>query len=223
MSINSIEWKDSWEYPTEYDVAVTEMERNVAAIREGIARQRVWLLEHPPIYTAGTAAQPGDLLDPDRFPVVQTGRGGQYTYHGPGQLVAYAMLDLTERGSDVRKYVHDLEQWVIDTLAEFSVKGELREGRVGIWVEQGRDSNGTVIEAKIAAIGVRVRRWVSYHGISVNVEPDLEHFSGIVPCGIQDHGVTSLVELGIPATMADVADALRTSFETVFDRKTVKI
>jgi lipoyl(octanoyl) transferase len=183
----------------------------------------VWLLEHPPIYTAGTAAQPDDLLDPNRFPVIPTGRGGQYTYHGPGQLVAYTMLDLTQRGSDVRKYVHDLEQWVIDTLAEFGVRGERREGRVGIWVDRGRDSDGNSVEAKIAAIGVRVRRWVSYHGISINVEPDLEHFSGIVPCGISEHGVTSLVDLGITATIADVAHALRTNFETVFDNKTVEV
>ena len=223
MSTNSVEWKNCWEIPTDYDVAVTEMEQHVGAIRDGTTHQRVWLVEHPPIYTAGTAARPDDLLDADRFPVIQTGRGGQYTYHGPGQLVAYAMLDLTQRGSDVRKYVHDLEQWVIDTLAEFGVRGERREGRVGIWVNRGRDSIGNAVEAKIAAIGVRVRRWVSYHGISINVEPDLEHFSGIVPCGIQEHGVTSLVDLEIPATMADVAQALRTNFETVFDNKTVEV
>jgi lipoyl(octanoyl) transferase len=223
MSPNSVEWKESWVIPSDYDVAVAEMEQNVAAIRDGTAPQRVWLLEHPPIYTAGTAAQPDDLLDPNRFPVIPTGRGGQYTYHGPGQLVAYTMLDLTQRGSDVRKYVHDLEQWVIDTLAEFGVRGERREGRVGIWVDRGRDSDGNSVEAKIAAIGVRVRRWVSYHGISINVEPDLEHFSGIVPCGISEHGVTSLVDLGITATIADVAHALRTNFETVFDNKTVEV
>jgi lipoyl(octanoyl) transferase len=223
MSTNSVEWKDCWEIPTDYDVAVTEMEQHVGAIRDGTTHQRVWLVVHPPIYTAGTAARPDDLLNADRFPVIQTGRGGQYTYHGPGQLVAYAMLDLTQRGSDVRKYVHDLEQWAIDTLAEFGVRGERREGRVGIWVDRGRDSIGNTVEAKISAIGVRVRRWVSYHGISINVEPDLEHFSGIVPCGIQEHGVTSLVDLGIPVTMADVAHALRTNFETTFDNKTVEV
>jgi lipoyl(octanoyl) transferase len=223
MSTNSVEWKESWEIPSDYCAAVTKMEQNVAAIRDGTARQQVWLLEHPPIYTAGTAAQLDDLLDPDRFPVIKTGRGGQYTYHGPGQLIAYAMLDLTQRGSDVRKYVHDLEQWLIDTLSDFGVRGERRAGRVGIWVDRGRGSDGITVEAKIAAIGVRVRRWVSYHGISINVEPDLEHFSGIVPCGIQEHGVTSLVDLGITATMADVVHALRTNFETVFDNKTIKI
>ncbi len=223
MSVNSVEWKNSWEIPTDYGVAISEMERDVAAIRAGTTRQRVWLVEHPPIYTAGTAAQPADLLDPDRFPVLKTGRGGQYTYHGPGQLIAYTMLDLTLRGSDVRKYVHDLEQWIIDTLAEFGVQGERREGRVGIWVDRGRESNGNPFEAKIAAIGVRVRRWVSYHGISINVEPDLEHFSGIVPCGIQEHGVTSLVDLGITATMADVAHALRNNFETVFETQTTDV
>lgn len=202
-------------------MAVTAMEQSVAAIGEGSENQRVWLVEHPPVYTAGTATNPADLLDPDRFPVIQTGRGGQYTYHGPGQLVAYSMLDLTQRGNDVRKYVHDLEHWVIDTLAEFGVRGERREGRVGIWVDQGKNQDGVRTEAKIAAIGVRIRRWVSYHGISINVEPDLEHFSGIVPCGIREHGVTSLVDLGITATMADVAYALRSKFETVFDCQTI--
>ncbi len=221
MSTNSIEWKESWEKPTDYDIAVTDMEQSVAAIHDGTESQRVWLVEHPPIYTAGTATQPGDLLDPDRFPVIQTGRGGQYTYHGPGQLVAYSMLDLAQRGSDVRKYVHDLEQWIIDTLAEFGIQGERREGRVGIWVDQGPNSDGIRMEAKIAAIGVRIRRWVSYHGISINVEPDLEYFSGIVPCGIREHGVTSLVDMGITATMADVAHALRTNFETVFGYETI--
>ncbi|NKB20834.1 MAG: lipoyl(octanoyl) transferase LipB [Alphaproteobacteria bacterium] len=221
MSINSIEWKESWECPTDYAFAVAQMEKNVAAIRDAACNQQVWLVEHPPIYTAGTASRPDDLLDPNRFPVIQTGRGGQYTYHGPGQLVAYAMLDLSQRGSDIRKYVHDLEQWAIDTLFEFGIRGERREGRVGIWVDRGQDSNGHVVEAKIAAVGVRVRRWVSYHGISINVEPDLDHFSGIVPCGIQEHGVTSLVDLGITATMADVAHALRTNFETVFGSETI--
>jgi lipoyl(octanoyl) transferase len=178
-------------------------------------------LEHPPIYTAGTAALPVDLLDPYRFPVFKTGRGGQYTYHGPGQLVVYVMLDLTKRDNDVSKFVDDLEQWIINTLLEFNVHGESREGRVGIWVNRGKDFEGNNVEAKIAAIGVRIRRWVSYHGISINIEPDLEHFNGIIPCGVKGHGVTSLLDLGITATIPEVAEALRTNFETVFANKTV--
>ncbi|MBK17379.1 MAG: lipoate-protein ligase B [Rhodospirillaceae bacterium] len=215
-SVNSVDWLEAWESPTAYDIAVETMEQRVAAIGDGTADQQVWLVEHPPIYTAGTAAKEHDLLDPNRFPVFQTGRGGQYTYHGPGQMIAYAMLDLQQREKDVRKYVYDLEQWTIDALADFGIRGERREGRVGIWVERGKTSDGRITEAKIAAIGVRVRRWVSYHGISVNVEPDLEHFSGIVPCGVSDHGMTSLVDLGITATMADVAHALKSSFQKVF-------
>ena len=196
--------------PVAYGDPSAEMESRVAAIRNGTAPQRVWLLEHPALYTAGTSAREEDLLTPARFPVFRTGRGGQYTYHGPGQRVGYVMLDLKTRGSDVRAFVHDLEDWLIGTLARFNVTGERRAGRVGIWVEKdGRD-------CKIAAIGVRVRRWVSYHGVSLNVEPDLSHFEGIVPCGIREHGVTSLTNLGLPVTMADVDLALHASFADVF-------
>jgi lipoyl(octanoyl) transferase len=194
-----------------YAEAVRFMESRVAEIAEGGARELVWLVEHPPLYTAGTSAKPEDLIDP-RFPVHTTGRGGQYTYHGPGQRVGYVMLDLKARGGDVRGFVHDLEEWLIRTLASFNVKGERREGRVGIWVVNGSR------EDKIAAIGVRVRRWVTFHGVSLNVDPDLEHFSGIVPCGIREHGVTSLVALGLPVTMADVDVALKTAFAEVFGK-----
>jgi len=193
-----------------YDEAVAEMEARAEAIARGDANERVWLVEHPPIYTAGTSAKAEDLLDA-RFPVFKTGRGGQYTYHGPGQRVGYVMLNLKARGPDVRVFVRDLEEWLIRTLAEFNVKGERREGRVGIWVARG---NGR--EDKIAAIGVRVRRWVTFHGVSLNVEPDLSHFTGIVPCGISEHGVTSLVDLGIPVSMADVDVAMKRAFESVF-------
>jgi len=208
----AIEWRIS-DTPVGYPEAVADMEARVAAIRAGEKPETVWLLEHPPLYTAGTSADDSDLLDPERFPVHRTGRGGQFTYHGPGQRVAYVMLDLKRRGGDVRAYVRDLEQWVIETLASFNVTGERREGRVGIWVDRGRGR-----EDKIAAIGVRVRRWVSYHGVAINLEPDLSHFEGIVPCGIsgQNYGVTSLVDLGIPATMAELDGALRTGFRTVF-------
>lgn len=192
-----------------YPEAVEFMEQRVAAIADGQAPELVWLVEHPPIYTAGTSAKDGDLLDA-RFPVYKTGRGGQFTYHGPGQRVGYVMLNLRPRGGDVRQFVHDLEEWLIRTLAQFNVKGERREGRVGIWVARGSR------EDKIAALGVRVRRWVTFHGVALNVEPDLTHFSGIVPCGIRGHGVTSLTDLGILATMADVDVALRTAFEQVF-------
>ncbi|MGD9815798.1 MAG: lipoyl(octanoyl) transferase LipB [Hyphomonadaceae bacterium] len=199
-----------------YEAAVAAMETRAAAIAAGEASELVWLLEHPPLYTAGVSAKPGDLLDPNRFPVFQTGRGGQFTYHGPGQRVAYVMLDLRQRGRDVTKFVADLERWIIGALAAFNVKGEVREGRVGVWVE--RKGPGWRREDKIAAIGVRLRKWVSFHGIAFNVEPDLEHFSGITPCGISDPGlgVTSLVDLGLPATMADADAALRTAFEAVF-------
>lgn len=199
-----------------YEAAVAAMETRAAAIAAGDAGELVWLLEHPPLYTAGVSAKPGDLLDPNRFPVFQTGRGGQFTYHGPGQRVAYVMLDLRQRGRDVTKFVYDLERWIIGALAAFNVKGEVREGRVGVWVE--RKGSGWRREDKIAAIGVRLRKWVSFHGIAFNVEPDLEHFSGITPCGISDPGlgVTSLVDLGLPATMADADAALRSAFEAVF-------
>jgi lipoyl(octanoyl) transferase len=210
--VPDLEWCIS-DTPVDYRQAVAEMETRVAAIRAGETPDTVWLLEHPPLYTAGTSANDGDLLDPIRFPVYRTGRGGQFTYHGPGQRVAYVMLDLKQRGGDIRAFVRDLEQWMIETLASFNVTGERREGRVGIWVDRGGGR-----EDKIAAIGVRVRRWVSYHGVAINLEPDLRHFDGIVPCGIagQDYGVTSLVDLGIPATMAELDSALRAGFRKVF-------
>ena len=206
----AIEWRCD-DAPVAYPEAVARMENRVAAIRDGAAPEMVWLLQHPPLYTAGTSARDEDLLTPGRFPVFRTGRGGQYTYHGPGQRVAYVMLDLKPRGGDLRAFVRTLEDWLIRALARFNVTGERRDGRVGIWVDkQGRD-------CKIAALGVRVRRWVSYHGVSINLDPDLSHFDGIVPCGIQDHGVTSLADLGLPVTMADLDVALRDSFEEVFD------
>lgn len=186
------------------------MEARAAAIRAGTAPELVWLLEHPPLYTAGTSARAEDLLDA-RFPVYDAGRGGQYTYHGPGQRVAYLQLDLKARRPDLRLYVHCLEEWVIRSLARFQVKGERREGRVGIWVARGGGR-----EDKIAAIGVRVRRWVTLHGIAINVEPDLSHFQGIVPCGIREHGVTSLVDLGLPVTLGDLDQALADTFEEIF-------
>ncbi len=197
---------------TDYTDAVAFMEQEVASIRAQDTDELVWLVEHPPIYTAGTSARPQDLLDPGRFPVHQTGRGGQYTYHGPGQRVAYAMLDLKRRGSDIRKFVCDLERWIIETLGHFNITGERREGRVGIWVRRP-DNSG---EDKIAAVGIRVRHWVSFHGISLNLAPDLSHFDGIVPCGIAEHGVTSLAQLGIVASMGELDTALRANFEQVF-------
>jgi len=194
-----------------YPEAVEFMEQRVAGIADGKARELVWLVEHPPIYTAGTSAKESDLLEA-RFPVFKTGRGGQFTYHGPGQRVGYVMLDLRKRNGDVRRFVYELEEWLIRTLARFGVRGERRGGRVGIWVVRGSR------EDKIAALGVRVRRWVTFHGVALNVEPDLTHFSGIVPCGIRGHGVTSLADLGISATMADVDVALRAAFDEVFGR-----
>jgi lipoyl(octanoyl) transferase len=199
--------------PVAYPVAVAAMETRAAAIAEGRAGELVWLLEHPPLYTAGVSARPGDLLEPDRFPVFESGRGGQFTYHGPGQRVAYVMLDLTKRERDVRAFVGALEAWVIGALGRFNVTGEVRPGRVGVWVERrGLPPR----EDKIAAIGVKLRRWVSFHGVSLNVEPDLAHFSGIVPCGVTDHGVTSLVDLGLPVTLDEADAALRASFGEVF-------
>lgn len=191
------------------------MEARAAAIAAGEAGELVWLLEHPPLYTAGVSAKPGDLLDPNRFPVFESGRGGQFTYHGPGQRVAYVMLDLTKRGRDVRAFVAALEAWVIGALGRFNVAGDVREGRVGVWVER-RAAGAPTREDKIAAIGVKLRRWVSFHGVSLNIEPDLTHFEGIVPCGVTDHGVTSLVDLGLPVTMEEVDEALRASFTEVF-------
>jgi lipoyl(octanoyl) transferase len=214
MSIMDIEWRVS-DRPVAYPEAVAEMEARAAAIRDGSAPELVWLLEHPPLYTAGTSANAADLLQPDRFPVYEAGRGGQHTYHGPGQRVAYVLLDLKARKPDVRAFVQALEDWVIHTLAAFNVKGERRDGRVGIWVTRG-DIGAPKKEDKIAAIGVRVRRWVSFHGISINVDPDLSHFDGIVPCGISEHGVTSLHDLGQLASMPEVDMALRESFEDVF-------
>ena len=202
-----------------YMQTLAAMESRVADIHAGTASESVWLLEHPALYTAGTSAQTADLTDPTRFPVHNAGRGGQYTYHGPGQRVAYTMLDLNQRGRDVRKFVCALEGWVIATLADFNVKGERRTGRVGVWVTRPDlppNPDGTMREDKIAAIGVKLRRWVSFHGISINVEPDLSHFSGIVPCGIRDHGVTSLVDLGLPVTLADVDSALQANFAKFF-------
>lgn len=196
---------------TDYPGAVDAMERHVAAIRDAHAAERIWLVEHAPLYTAGTSAVDDELLDPGRFPVHRVGRGGKFTYHGPGQRVAYVMLDLGRRGRDVRAFIHTLERWLIAVLAEFGVTGEICEGRVGVWV---RHRGG---EAKIAALGIRVRRWVSFHGLAINVEPDLSHFAGIVPCGIAGHGVTSLVDLGIPVTMADVDAALLRLFPDYFD------
>ena len=198
----------------EYRDAEAFMEARVADIAAGRAPELVWLLEHPALYTAGTSADPSDLVDANRFPVHSTGRGGQYTYHGPGQRVAYVMLDLNRRGKDVRRFVTQLEAWIIATLDAFNIKGERREDRVGVWVR--RPDKGATVEDKIAAIGIRVRKWVTYHGISLNVEPDLEHFSGIVPCGVAEHGVTSLVDLGLPVDIHDADIALKAQFETIF-------
>ncbi len=212
-----VEWRIS-DTLVPYEEALTFMEARVEAIAKGEAEECVWLLEHPPLYTAGTSARPEDLTDPERFPVYEARRGGQYTYHGPGQRVVYVMLDLNRRGRDVRCFVRDLEAWVIATLAEFNVAGEIRDGRVGVWVQRDDkplSASGQKPEDKIAAIGIRLRKWVSFHGISINVEPELEHFSGIVPCGITEHGVTSLVDLGLPVTMDDVDVALRATFGRV--------
>ena len=213
-----VEWIIS-DKPVDYRAAEREMEARADAIARGAAGEAVWLLEHPPLYTAGTSARAEDLTDPERFPVYPTRRGGEYTYHGPGQRVAYVMLDLNRRGRDIRAYVRALEDWVIATLAEFSVRGERRAGRVGVWVvrdDKPLTPAGHPPEDKIAAIGVRVRRWVSFHGISINVDPDLDHFEGIVPCGIREHGVTSLVDLGLPVTLTDVDVALKRTFDEVF-------
>ncbi len=210
---SGVEWRISTTH-VDYRDAVTQMERRVSAIRAGTMAECVWLLEHPPTYTAGTSAKDGDLILPDRFPVYATGRGGQYTYHGPGQRIAYVMLDLNKRGRDVRAYVRDLEDWVTVVLSQFGVKGERRQDRVGVWVR--RPELGAGKEDKIAAIGVRVRRWVTFHGIALNVFPDLEHYSGIVPCGVSEHGVTSLADLGMRVSMEEVDRALRTSFNARF-------
>ena len=213
--MDQVEWK-TLPGLAPYAETLAAMEARVAAIHKGTAPEAIWLLEHPPLYTAGTSAQAQDLVDPDRFPVFPVGRGGQYTYHGPGQRVIYAMLDVSRREKDVRCFVRHLENWVIAALAEFNVKGEIRPGRVGVWVtrpDKAPNPDGTPREEKIAAIGVKLRKWVSFHGISINVEPDLSHFSGIVPCGIREHGVTSLVDLGLPVTMADLDAALMATFD----------
>jgi lipoyl(octanoyl) transferase len=202
-----------------YEQTLAAMEARADSIARGEAPEAIWLLEHPPLYTAGTSAKPQDLVQPDRFPVHAVGRGGQYTYHGPGQRVVYCMLNVRERGADVRCFVRALENWVIGTLAEFNVRGEIRPGRVGVWVPRPDRlalPDGTPAEDKIAAIGIKLRRWISFHGLSINVEPDLSHFSGIVPCGITDHGVTSLVDLGLPVTMADLDAALMRRFDHAF-------
>ncbi len=205
-----VEWRIS-DQLIDYPSALAEMEDRVQQIRAGEAPELVWLLEHPPLYTAGTSAKIEDLVDPDRFPVYDAGRGGEYTYHGPGQRVGYFLLDLKKRGRDVRQFVYSLEEVIIRTIAAFGVTAERRHGRVGVWVtrEDGR-------EEKIAAIGVRVRQWTTYHGIAINVEPDLEHFEGIVPCGIAEHGVTSFSALGLPITMDDLDVVLKQVFDEIF-------
>ena len=205
---------------TDYEEALAFMENRVAGIINGAAAECVWLLEHPPLYTSGTSAKAVDLVDPNRFPVYDARRGGEYTYHGPGQRVVYVMLDVGKRGRDVRKFVKDLEHWIIATLDTFNIKGEIRDGRVGVWVQRHDkplQADGSVAEDKIAALGIRLRKWVSFHGLSINVEPNLTHFDGIVPCGIRDHGVTSLVDLGLPVSMADLDVALKSCFDAQFD------
>ncbi|MAS42083.1 MAG: lipoate-protein ligase B [Rhodobacteraceae bacterium] len=212
------EWRIA-DAPVAFPEALAAMEARVAAIRAGEADELIWLLEHPPLYTAGTSARPEDLVDPDRFPVFEARRGGEYTYHGPGQRVAYAMLDLNRRGRDVRVFVTKLEQWVIRTLAAFNIQGETRPDRVGVWVvrpDKPPQPDGAPAEDKIAAIGLRLRGWVSFHGVSINLEPELDHFSGIVPCGISAHGVTSFADLGLTTTMPELDMALRAAFEEVF-------
>ncbi len=210
--IDAVEWRTS-ETLVPYPEALAAMEQRVVGIRDRGEPELVWLLEHPPLYTAGTSAAVEELLDPARFPVYSAGRGGRYTYHGPGQRIVYVQLDLKRRGGDIRRYVHQLEELAIRALAEFGIHGERRAGRVGIWVVQPGGG-----EAKIGAIGVRVRRWVSYHGLAINLCPELSHFQGIVPCGISEHGVTSLHALGVPASFADLDAALRSSFMQIFEK-----
>lgn len=213
-----VEWITS-QGLTGYPQALAFMEARADAIAKGTADEAIWLVEHPPLYTAGTSANRADLLTPDRFDVFEARRGGQYTYHGPGQRVAYIMLDVGKRGRDVRAFVCQIENWIIATLDTFNVTGERRAGRVGVWVtrpDKPRQADGSLQEDKIAALGIRLRKWVSFHGLSINVEPDLTHFDGIVPCGISDHGVTSLVDLGLPVTLDDVDVALRATFEGCF-------
>ncbi|MEM6537033.1 MAG: lipoyl(octanoyl) transferase LipB [Pseudomonadota bacterium] len=221
--MESIDWVTSPGL-TDYSFAVDAMHKRIAGISNGEMPECVWLVEHPPLYTAGVSAKPGDLVQPDRFPVYKSERGGQYTYHGPGQRVAYPLMDLKKRDRDVRRFVQNTENWVITTLKAFNVDGEKRDGRVGVWVDR-TTSGGAVREDKIAAIGIRVRRWITFHGVALNVEPDLGHFDGIVPCGIAQEGlgVTSLVDLGLPVTMSEVDDALRSAFEKTFSRSTVLV
>ena len=205
-----------------YPDALEQMEQIVSGLISGNDLEHVWLLEHPELYTAGTSANLSDLIDPDLFPVYSSQRGGQYTYHGPGQRIAYTMLDLNKRGKDVRKYVHSLEEWIIQTLAEFDIKGERRKDRVGVWVvrdDKPPSSSGQFLEDKIAAVGVRLRKWMSFHGIAINVNPNLNHYKGIVPCGIQQHGVTSLADLGLKVTIEDLDKALIKTFNNVFEKK----
>ena len=207
---------------TDYPAACAFMEARADAIAAGLAPEAIWLVEHPPLYTAGTSAKPADLTDPDRFPVYSSKRGGQYTYHGPGQRVAYVMLDVGARGRDVRCFVRDLEKWIIATLAEFGLTGEIRPGRVGVWVtrpDRPLGPDGRVPEDKIAALGIRLRKWISFHGLSINLNPDLSHFGGIIPCGITDHGVTSLSDLGLTVSMAELDAALKRSFAKVFQHQ----
>ncbi len=221
MAQNPVEWAVS-AAPVDYEAAVAAMEARVDAIHEGRAAELVWLLEHPALYTAGTSADASDLREPERFPVYRSGRGGEFTYHGPGQRVAYVMLDLRSRGRDARKLVNNLESWIITALDRFNVKGEKRCDRVGVWVDRTQ-VGGPKREDKIAAIGIRLRRWISFHGIALNVEPDLSHFGGIVPCGITDprYGVTSLADLGLPVTMDDADYALKSAFGEIFGEVTV--
>ena len=215
-----VQWEIS-EDKVGYETALTAMDNHVEKMIQGETGEKIWLLEHPPLYTAGTSANRKDLIEPNQFPVFETKRGGQYTYHGPGQRVVYVMLDLNQRGKDVKKFVKNLEAWIILTLSEFNVSGQSRDGRVGIWVERPDkplNNNGAVEEEKIAAIGVRLRKWITLHGLSINLDPDLSHFQGIVPCGIKEHGVTSLCDLGLPVSMHDLDNALKKSFSEVFQK-----
>ena len=213
-----IKWEIT-EEKVDYETALAKMDNHVEKMIQGEAGEKIWLLEHPPLYTAGTSADSKDLVEPNRFPVFETKRGGQYTYHGPGQRVVYVMLDLNKRGKDVKKFVKNLETWIVLTLSEFNIIGQSRDGRVGIWVERPDkplNNYGAVQEQKIAAIGVRLKKWITLHGLSINLDPDLSHFQGIVPCGIKEHGVTSLVDLGLQVTMTDLDNALKKTFTKVF-------
>ncbi len=209
-----LEWKIS-DQLVPYDLALQDMEKRVESIAQGTESECIWLLEHPPIYTAGTSANPQDLIHPDRFPIHKTGRGGQYTYHGPGQRIAYVMLNLKKRNPDIKAFIFKLEEWIINTLQDFNIKGERREGRVGVWV--ARPELGIEREDKIAAIGIRIRKWVTFHGIAINIDPELDHYKGIVPCGINTHGVTSLVDLGQLISMEEFDISLKRNFGLIFN------